>query len=206
MADTENTKQKIVCIGPGYSKNNRTRTTSIYELLGYIAETQLETPITLDDAKRIRDEAFSVDAGNDITLAVKQSKALHDLLSFYPDESEASGNGERADELRRHEGRYGRLSWGVVYYLLRHALSGSYKKVARKQGRQNIKTHPNNTKKAAFEKWASARIRQGANPRNITEIKRLVGFDKAWGTDVTIKKWWRGIDGAPALKPGASRT
>ena len=206
MADRENTKQNIVCIGPGYSKNNRTRTTSIYELFGYIAETQLETPLTLDDAKRIRDEAFSDDAGNDLTLAVTQAKALHDLLSFYSDESEASGNGERAHELRWHEARYGRLPWCVVYYLLRHALSGSYNKVARKQGRENIKGHRNNTKKVVFEKWASDQIKQGVSPRNIAEIKRLSGFDKTWGTDDTIKKWWRGIDGAPALKPGASRT
>lgn len=201
MADTENTKQNIVCIAPGYSKKNRTRTTSIYELFGHIAETQLETPLTLDDAKRIRNEAFSGDAGNDLTLAVTQAKALHDLLSFYPDESEASGNGERAHELRWHEARYGRLPWGVVYYLLRHALSGSYKKISKRDGKANSEKHPARLDETNFIEWLTTHKNNGAAPKNLAEIKALDGFKK-WGTDQTLRGWYKKAGLQPPLKNG----
>lgn len=206
MADKENTKQDIVCIGPGYSKNNRTRTTSFYEFIGVLGEQQIETPTTPDAAVQKLDDVTWKDAGLDLTLAVKQAKALHDLLSFFPDESEASGQGERFALLRSHYKKHGPLSYATVYYLLRFARSDSYTKVSRKQGRQSIKEHPNKKKKGEFEAWAIEHIKQGATPQNITAIKRLDGFNKTWGTDDTIKKWWRGIENAPALKPGATRT
>lgn len=206
MAKAENAKQNIVCIGPGLNKKDRTRTTSIYELVGAIADSQLETPGTLDAAKCNRDKVFSGEVGNELTHAVTQAKALHDLLNFYPDESEASGQGERFAALRSHYEKHGPLSYATVYYLLRCALSGSYTKVSRKQGRQSAKKHPQQTKRAAFIAWASEHITKGAAPQNVAAIKRLSGFNKQWGVDDTIKKWWRSIDNAPALKPGASRT
>ena len=206
MSQATNTKLNIVCIGPGYTKENRTRTTSFYELVGYIADSQLETPATIEGAESNRDAAFSEDAGKDLTRAVTQAKALHDLLSFYPDESEASGQGERFDILKHHYEKHGPLSYATVYYLLRCALSGTYTKVARKQGTQSIKNHPQQKRREAFMEWAAAHIQRGETPRNIAAIKRLSGFDKTWGTDDTIKKWWRGIENAPALKPGATRT
>lgn len=74
------------------------------------------------------------------------------------------------------------------------------------EGRANIRKHPYKTKKAAFTEWATKHIQAGATPKNCPEIKRLAGFDATWGTDETIKKWWRATPGAPALKSGASRT
>lgn len=72
------------------------------------------------------------------------------------------------------------------------------------EGREHIRKHPHNTKKNAFTDWATKHIKGGATPKNCPEIKRLTGFDPAWGVDDTIKKWWRAIPGAPALRSGAA--
>ena len=202
----ELTKRNIVCVAPGIGKKDRARTTSIYELFGVIADSQLKPPATLDEAKRVRDEVFSDDAGNDLTLSVRQAKALHDLLSFLPDESEDSGNGERANALRWHIEHYGRLPWGVVYYLLRLAGGNSYNKVSRKRARQSLKKHPQQVNRAAFTEWATKHIERGETPSKLSAIKRLDGFNKNWGTNPTLRKWWKAIPGASTLKAGAPRT
>lgn len=78
------------------------------------------------------------------------------------------------------------------------------KKHMAEMGRESIKNHKNQKKKAAFTVWATNLIQTGATPKNYPEIKRLDGFDTAWGVADTIKKWWRAIPLAPALKSGAA--
>lgn len=183
-------------------KGKKARAVGVAELVGALVDSVYGKPETVKDAVVLRDKAFKTVA-SELGLAAKQAKTLHDLLSFYADESEASGYGERYAILKNHHERFGPLPYQVVYYLLRCA---SYKKESSRRGRHNIEGHPNKKKKEEFEAWAKEHIKQGATPQNITAIKRLDGFNKTWGTDDTIKKWWRGIENAPALKPGATRT
>lgn len=97
----------------------------------------------------------------------------------------------------------------VAYYLAvpqTMRLPRILKVLESERGRANIRKHPHKTNKAAFTEWATKHIQTGATPKNCPEIKRLPGFNATWGVDETIKKWWRAIPGAPALKSGASRT
>lgn len=202
MNDEKKAPGRIIAVE---SNGKKTRTTDIAELFGALVDSVYEKPKTIKEAIFLRNDAFKLVA-SELGLAAKQAKRLHDLLAFYPDESEASGYGERYATLQAHYEKFGPLPYQVVYYLLRCALGGSYKKESRKQGRQNIQAHPKQVKRAAFIEWAVSHIAKGAQPQNIAAIRRLDGFDETWGTDETVKKWWRSIDNAPALKPGATRT
>ena len=202
MTDNKQTPGRIVA----FERNGKNvRATGIAELFGALVDSVYEKPETIRDAVALRDKAFKTVA-SELGLAAKQAKTLHDLLAFYADESEASGYGERYAILKNHYERFGPLPYQVVYYLLRCALSGSYKKIARKVAKESLKKHPKQTNRAAFVAWASGHITQGAVPRNLTDIKRLSGFNSAWGTDVTIRKWWKSIEGATKLQAGAPRT
>ena len=116
------------------------------------------------------------------------------------------GNNLSVEAIRAHTNKYGQLSPEAVYYLIKLSEACSYPEIASRLGRESIKLHRSNTKRTDFIKWATKHITDGAKPRNVAAIKRLSGFDKKWGTDDTVKKWWRSIDNAPTLKPGATRT
>ena len=133
-----------------------------------------------------------------------QAKVIHDFLKLCPDNDK--GDMTRLIALRTLTEKWGPLDSKVIFGLWRLCRVDSYDKVSKKAGKRNIKKHPQQTKRAAFIAWARAHIEAGETPQNIAAIKRLNGFDRTWGTDETIKKWWRGIDSAPALKPGATRT
>lgn len=92
----------------------------------------------------------------------------------------------------------------LVRKLESDAVREAAKKLQSDAGRESAKKHPNQIRRAMFVAWATKHIQSGATPKNLPEIKRLDGFDKTWGTDDTIKKWWRTIPGAPALKSGAA--
>lgn len=132
-----------------------------------------------------------------------QAQSIHDFLSMCP-ESDA-GDIKRLVMLRSLIEKFGPLHPRVIFGIWRVCRAESYQKVSSRKGRSAIKKHPKQTKRAAFVEWATGQISQGATPRNISAIKRLEGFDKAWGTDDTIKKWWKAIKDAPALKPGATQ-
>ena len=201
MPDKKTARGLIIGVEP----NGKSRAYGSEEFVGSLVAALYKVPETVERALADRDREFSREALGTVDSA-KQANSLHYLLGFYPDESEDSGRGERFEILKAHEEKFGPLPYHVVYYLLRCALSGSYKKVSTKNGRSNSENHPNKKKKERFEAWAKEHIKQGATPRNITDIKRFKGFDMTWGVDDTIKRWWNGIENAPALKPGATRT
>ena len=149
--------------------------------------TQIYEGDIYDDAKA------SGSLGNALSRAVFVYSSLH-------------SNGQSLEFIRDHVKRYGPLSPEATYYLMKLSESCGYSEKASQIGRQAIKLHRNNTKRTAFVEWATKHISEGKSPSNVVGIKRLDGFDKEWGTDDTIKKWWRTIKDAPALKPGASRT
>lgn len=133
-----------------------------------------------------------------------QAKTIHEFLKMCPDNDK--GDLRRLVALRTLQEKFGPLDSRVIFGLWRFCRIDSYDKVSKKAGKRNIKKHPQQTKRAAFIAWARGHIEAGETPQNIAAIKRLNGFDKTWGADETIKKWWRSIDSAPALKPGATRT
>lgn len=133
-----------------------------------------------------------------------QAKAINDFLSMYTDGDD--GMFYRARMLRTLTEKFGPLNHRTILDLWMFARIDNWEKVSSRTGRQGSRKHSNQQKRAAFIEWAKDHISKGATPQNVPAIKRLAGFDKSWGVDETIKKWWRTINGAPPLKPGATRT
>ena len=124
-------KNKARYLTIGVEPNGKTRTGGPAEFVGALATSVYKVPDTVERALADRDRLFSREA-LDVGASAKQALSLHYLLGFYPDESEASGHGERYEILKAHEEKFGPLPYHVVYFLLRCALSGSYKKRSRK--------------------------------------------------------------------------
>lgn len=181
-------------------KGKKARAVGVAELVGALVDSVYGKPETVKDAVALRDKAFKTVA-SELGLAAKQAKTLHDLLSFYADESEASGYGERFAILKNHHERFGPLPYQVVYFLLRCALSGSYKKVSKRDGRFNSENHPDRLNRQNFINWLSVHKKKGANPEYVSEIKKLEGFKK-WGVDSTLRGWYSYAGFEPPLKKG----
>lgn len=191
MDDEKQPPGKIIAVA---SNGKETRATGIEELFGALVDSVYEKPKTIKEAISLRDDAYKLVA-SELGLAAKQAKRLHDLLAFYPDESEASGYGERYAILKKHYERFGPLPYQVVYYLLRCALSGSYKKRVRKiaSGAAKAKNEPYS---AAQEKliniWKSG---QYAN-RDQCVTAELDDLEKYCGKRVafrTARRWLNGV-------------
>lgn len=181
-------------------KGKEARATGIAELFGALVDNVYKKPETVKEAVSLRDDAFR-NVASELGLAAKQAKRLHDLLSFYPDESESSGYGERLTILKKHHEKFGPLPYQVVYYLLRCALSGSYKKVATRDGKANSEKHPARLDETNFIEWLTTHKNNGAAPKNLAEIKKLDGFRK-WGIDQTLRGWYSKAGLHPPLEKG----
>lgn len=191
MTDKKQAPGRIVA----FERNGKNaRATGIAELFGALVDSVCEKPETIRDAVALRDKAFETVA-SELGLAAKQAKTLHDLLAFYADESEASGYGERYAILKNHYERFGPLPYQVVYYLLRCALSGSYKKRVRKiaSGAAKAKNEPYTAaKEKLINIWKSG---QYAN-RDQCVTAELDALAEYCGKPVafkTARKWLVGV-------------
>lgn len=121
-------------------------------------------------------------------------------------------NGQKTPEaitfIRDHVKKYGPLSPEAMYYLMRLSQSCGFSEIEKERGRAFIKLHRSHKKHDEFSAWVKSLLQKGISPKpcNLSGIKRLTGFKKTWGTDVTIRKWWAQIDGAPKLQAGAPRS
>jgi hypothetical protein len=159
--------------------------------------TQVHETDIYDDAKA------NGNLGSALSRAVLVYTSMRELEKTDKHENE---RGQPLDFIRSHVNKYGPLSPEAIYYIAKLSEVCSFPEMASKIGREKIRLHPQQTKRAEFLEWAKHHISKGAAPQNVAAIKRITGFKKSWGVDDTIKKWWRSIEDAPPLKPGATRT